>query len=193
MKTLYEAERGCGYRKKGGLYLRSDGIGQECGRLPIELTVCPCCNQGIKPARGFTWISGEIIKNSKCPGLDTECAACPMFSVPEKVGLLWVGGKFYPTPESFTIEANKMGVSKRIAQVPKDLVLGETWVAIAHREVKFGEEKKPGIFRIFKPTRIEYVVRGNETMQELKALEKRGIEPVKVIPLTKEEAEQFAQ
>ena len=51
-----EAKRGCGYRKVGGLYLVSDGLGIPCDRLPITLEVCPCCGAGIKPARGWTWV-----------------------------------------------------------------------------------------------------------------------------------------
>jgi hypothetical protein len=57
IQTLFEGKRGCGYRKPGGLYLRTDGHGRYCGALPIELTVCPTCSQGIKPARGWTWLN----------------------------------------------------------------------------------------------------------------------------------------
>lgn len=40
----------------------------------------------------------------------------------------------------------------------------------------------PGIFRVFKPSGLEYVVKGDESDEELEALEKRGIDLVKVIP-----------
>jgi hypothetical protein len=33
---------------------------------------------------------------------------------------MWVGSQYY-TPESFIKEAQTMGVSKRIAKIPKDL------------------------------------------------------------------------
>lgn len=36
------------------------------------------------------------------------------------------------------------------------------------------------MFSAFRPERIEYVVRGTETADELLAMERRGIEPVKV-------------
>jgi hypothetical protein len=42
---------------------------------------------------------------------------------------------------------------------------------------------KQGAFHIFRPQRIEYVVKGDETDDELAAFEKRGVEPVKVVPL----------
>ena len=31
------------------------------------------------------------------------------------------------TPEDWTKEAEEMGVSRRLSQIPKDLVVGETW------------------------------------------------------------------
>ena len=51
-----------------------------------------------------------------------------------RVGLIWVGEKFYPTPQDFCAEAEKMGISRRIPAVPNDFVLGETWVWLAHRK-----------------------------------------------------------
>lgn len=52
-----EARRGCGYRKVGGIYLVGGGIGVPCDRLPYPLTVCPCCSQGVKQGRGWTWVT----------------------------------------------------------------------------------------------------------------------------------------
>ncbi len=64
-----ESKRGCGYRKQGGLYLMAGGPSAECGKLPLELTVCPCCGAGIKPARGWTWVNAEALFASKqCGG-----------------------------------------------------------------------------------------------------------------------------
>jgi co-chaperonin GroES (HSP10) len=40
----------------------------------------------------------------------------------------------------------------------------------------------PGIFRVFKPTAVEYVVDEKDDDEKLEALEKRGIELVKVVP-----------
>lgn len=188
-----ESARGCGYRKKGGIYLVSDGIGRECSRLPIPLTICPCCSAGIKPTRGFTWASSELIQNTNCNESESVCSGCPLRILNEKkrFGLLWVGEKFYNTTAEFTREAMARGVSRRIAQVPRDLEIGTTWILFAHRKaVKIWDDGgltdgqdlyTPGIFHAFKPSRIEYIIAGNETEEELNALEKRGFELIDVV------------
>lgn len=202
--TKHEGSRGCGYRKKGGKYFVSDGISKACGRLPIPLTVCPCCNQGIKQSRGFTWLSGKILIVGACSivkasSVKNPCYGCPLNVIEkiDKFGLMWVGAKYYPSTSDFNKEASLQGISKRISQIPKDFVLGETWIALGHPEaiVKAkdgGElETQPGIFQMFKPSRIEYVVTGRETEEELDAMEARGFTLVDVIPDKKVSAEEF--
>lgn len=189
-----ESKRGCGYRAKGGKYFVSDGIGRPCGLLPIPLTVCPCCNQGIKQARGFTWISGKLLEGHQCKffaalGNPThkDCGFRFIDQI-NKLGLMWVGEKYYPSTSDFTKEATAMGVSKRISQVPKDFIIGETWICLGHPEAVVkatdeGElETQPGIFHAFRPSRIEYVITGKETEAELDAMEGRGFTLVEVIP-----------
>jgi len=136
-----ERERGCGYRKDGGLYMMSGKANASCGKLPLELTVCPCCNQGIKPARGFTWINGKkLFEGVECKHnpLDHCCLFCPLGDLNivnhERMGLIWIGSKHYPRVEDFLKEAREQGVSRRIPAVPKEFVVGETWVLFAHRE-----------------------------------------------------------
>jgi hypothetical protein len=116
----------------------------------------------------------------------------PFDGLTERFGLLWVGSGFYQRPADFIREAGHMGISKRIAAVPRDFVVGETWVLLAHRdciknprynpqEVNSEEpEFLPGIFSAFRPTRIEYVVDGTETTEEIADKEKRGITCVRV-------------
>jgi hypothetical protein len=67
--------------------------------------------------------------------------------------------------------------------------VGETWVALAHRkaypttfDLKPGEkiEWHAAIFHIFRPQRIEYVVKNDDSEEKLEQLEKRGISLVKV-------------
>lgn len=239
--TKQERARGCGFRKGGGMYLVNDGAGRSCGRIPLPLHVCPTCSQGIKPARGFTWVDGKAVLAAApactLPDVPLEtlallgmaadkardvaasaiCETCSFNGLREgKVGLMWVGGKYYPTPESFKKEAVSMGLSKRIAQIPKELVVGTTWVWLAHRETIPAEHKldcrglgsmketdieglvrktndgtllewcncgakpTPGVFHAFVPTRIEYVVKGDESDIEIEALAKRGLTLVKV-------------
>lgn len=187
VRTVYEKARGCGFRKPGGLYLRLDGQGWECGALPIKLTVCPCCGTGIKPARGWTWINLAQFTAAKSCQREGGCGPCPLADNKiQRAGLLWIGEKFYATPADWLREAQDMGISRRIATVPKDFKIGETWVAVAHRKaivsLKASEsnepEYEPGIFHVFKPDRIEIVVKGTETDEEVEALIKRGLTPV---------------
>lgn len=140
IQTVVDSQRGCGWRKPGGLYLRTDAPGRDCGKFPVPLEVCPCCHAGIKPSRGWTWINPQpfldavrctsfsLMENKPCP-----CEMCPMASPPTKAGLLWIGEKFYKTPADWLKESNKLGVSRRISTVPHDFKIGETWVFVAHR------------------------------------------------------------
>lgn len=184
--TRVENPRGCGYRKKGGMYLVADGIGGVCCKLPFPLTVCPCCHAGIKQSRGFTWVNSNLFSGVECSDMEMH-ASCPMNLKNQRVGLMWVGEKFYPTADHFTREANNMGVSKRIGQVPKDFELGKTWVYLAHPKAVHAISEKgvidfaPGVFRAFRPQRIEYIVTGNETAEELESLAKRGFTLIKVV------------
>jgi hypothetical protein len=135
-----KVKRGCGYRKVGGLYLVSDGEPDACGLLPRALDVCPTCSGGIKQSRGWQWVRAGLVFRPK----DTKgCEACAgqvyICRVPwiaqhldERIGLIWIGERHYKTPADFTAEARSMGISRRIGAVPRDLVLGETWVLLAH-------------------------------------------------------------
>lgn len=196
IQTSNDRERGCGWRKPGGLYLVSHGPARDCGRLPIPCGTCPCCGRGIKPSRAWTWVDGdEILRASpECPLRgEPTCETCPVHRYVTdgigKVGLIWVGERHYPTVGHFNREAEKMGISRRLSAVPKGLEIGKTHVFLAHRKgilkggnAKMGEEIlfEPGIFTIFKPERIEAIVTGEESDDEIDALLKRGLTPVKV-------------
>jgi len=208
MATIHhrrEHARGCGFRKPGGTYLVGGGLMAPCGRLPLPCEVCPTCGQGIKPSRGWAWVDGDKLKTLATRTCDSDqCAACPMSDSYElgRVGLLWVGSKFYPDVDAFANEAKEMGISRRIAQVPRDFVVGETWVFLAHRQAiqsrcecngSLGTEcadcegtlvvSTPGIFSAFKPERIEYVVKGDESEEELDRKERQGFTLVSVEPV----------
>lgn len=152
-----EARRGCGYRKVGGLYLVSEPGGLPCDRLPFPLTVCPVCSCGIKQTRGWTWVIAKTLFG----GAHLECSDdlhrhhCPVCNGEiERAGLIWIGTQFYPTPESFTLEAYKLGISRRLTAVPRDFKLGETWVLVAH----------PKALRV-PADRCEKLVEGTENMK----------------------------
>lgn len=207
MRTSYEGKRGCGFRKPGALYLVSDGAGEPCSKLPFALEVCPTCGQGIKPSRGWTWIKPAEIMVPEWHDSDLHSSYCPLATGPDKAGLVWIGSKYY-TPAEFRAEANSMGISRRINALPRGFEIGD-WVFLAHREAEWtacvecgdgvpdpecpacsGSGRSPvaAIFYVFQPARIEYVVKGDETLEEIEALNKRGIEPVKVIPVTDQES-----
>lgn len=187
-----EQKRGCGYRKVGGLYMVGGGIGIPCDRLPFELTVCSCCGQGIKQARGWTWIEPGKFFNGTHENCAERCTtSCPLCDAPESMGrsgLLWIGEKFYKTPADFVREGVEMGFSRRIKAVPQGFKIG-TYVFLAHKNAiivpqtgdnfEVAPGYKPGIFYAWLPQRLEKIVlesqRGTE---EIDALEKRGITPV---------------
>jgi hypothetical protein len=178
----YDQRRGCGWRKPGGLYLVTDGLSRACAKLPVPLTVCPTCHAGIKPARGWTWVDADaLVVGAMC--LNAQgCGACPLAYPFGRAGLLWVGEKYCPTPGDWEREAVLLGVSRRIAAVPNDFVLGETWVLVAHRKAILRADGRwiPGVFHAFRPKAVEYVVRGDETDEALEVLKARGITPVRV-------------
>lgn len=197
VKISIEEARGCGYRH-AGLYFRGDELDMACGRLPIQLNVCPTCGHGLHPARGWTWVDAAAIieaatnveprQNCRTPD---NCAYCPIGNALhgelKHAGLIWVGEKFYPTPHDFLEEARRMGISRRIPgnnAVPKGFIVGQTWILLAHRKaitkVEFGQKPEffPGIFSIFRPRRIEIVLRGDESDEEIDGYVKRGLTPV---------------
>jgi hypothetical protein len=248
--TRIDSERGCGWRKPGGMYLVTGSAFTGCERMPLALERCPTCNHGVKPSRGWTWVDGDKLFASQpcvhagenvsmaaghcvsclicfaamhrvrpCPHClhDTQHTAeavycteqpqagalatkencnCDRTSVDGfyapgmgRVGLLWVGGKYYPTPDSFTEEAARLGISRRLAQIPREFVVGETIVLMAHRKAIPGRRPdsplndgtySPGVFMVMRPTAIEYVVKGDESEKKLASLVKRGITPVHV-------------
>ena len=187
-----EPRRACGYRKVGGIYLVAGGAGWSCGRLPLLLLVCPTCGVGIKQSRGWTWVDPvALFAGHECKAPADYCAGCPVNVVNletiGRAGLLWVGEQFYKTPDLFEREANELGISRRIAAIPRGFELGHTWVLLAHPKefppTPQDPEYRPGIFRLFKPERIEQIITHEQAKDPavLADLEKRHITPV-VVP-----------
>ena len=208
VRIVTEGPRGCGYRKVGGKYLISGGVAMACQALPLEVSRCPCCDAGIKPSRSWAWFSPKLFFKFPCP---PECKTyqehgrCQPFKQ-DRAGILWIGGKYYPTPQDWTKEAEEMGVSRRLSQIPKELEVGKTWVFVGHRKAVrktcecvapklhgeplpdpdckackgTGEVMVPGVFQAFKPTRIEVIVDEDTTQEEVDKLIKRGLTPVLV-------------
>lgn len=188
INEVTEGARGCGFRKPGGFYLRTDDVdAYNCGRLPIPLRICNCCGQGIKQTRGYNWISGSLINSVPCK--TGNCETCPFDKLvgdQEKLMLVWIGKKFYNTVKSFMDEAGFMGISRRLPALPRGFVVGETKIALAHPDAVLEQDDNgdpiatPGIFYLFTPTRMEYVVREDDSEDKLDRLEAKGITLVRV-------------
>jgi len=193
---MIEQERGCGFRKAGGLYIRGTGLAVPCDRLPYVLEYCPVCGSGIKFQRGYQMIHwykyAGIHEKCKC---DDHCPICHPkdtyryhvdFSTdedrPELYAIMWVGDKYY-SPGDFIDEAHKQGICKRISAVPKDIVFGETWILLAHK--KAGEKKNDdgeiepceAIFYAFRPTHVEKILTKKQARDKklIKKLRKQNI------------------
>lgn len=210
-----EPRRGCGYRKAGGLYLVTKaGIGEPCERLPIPLADCPCCKRPpIELTRGIQLVGAQYIfgmalpcvKGDQAPADPGHHGRCPLCNEnlllaegdpKDQFFVLTIGKQHYATPAEWTAEANRLGVSRRIAAIPKGLVLGKSWVLVAHPEAcerklteqREGElhpvervEKVPGIFHAFRPQAIELVVTPSMEKQKwVKRLVKQGVVLVRV-------------
>jgi len=160
------------------------------------LHVCPTCNQGVKQSRGWSWIDPRPWLEGPCAKGKYGWASCPAFDPErfgEKVGLLWIGERFYSTPEDFVREGHAMGWSRRIRRIPRGFEVGKHWVFLAHPKVKMvaGYPGGPldtwqaGIFHIWRPTRVEQLVTDLDALdaEKMEALEKRGITPV-IVPHT---------
>jgi len=202
----HEKVRGCGFRKSGaggvGQYMMGGKLGDACERLPMPLTVCPCCGQGYKFARNFTWIDpGQMF----APGLSPRCGEfpdkaneshrhniCPMCSpalvAGDRGGLIWIGAKHYKTAEVFLEEAREMGISRRLPAIPNGFEFGEHYVYLAHkaavipciRDFEIGEDEipkpTPGVFSVFKPTHVDLVIDDENDIPEkaVRLMEKHG-------------------
>jgi len=173
----------------------ADGVWSACDRLPLPLVHCKACGAGVKFPRSpraidpntlfgehegcsETYALGEM-DPFQVAGRLMPCNVCRPTS--EMAYVLGVGERNYKTPEDFMAEAQTLGVSKRIPQVPRGLEIGRTWVYLAHRKACTGPDGKPqlGIFTAFVPQRVEMPVWQSElTDEKRQALEKRGITPV---------------
>jgi hypothetical protein len=184
----------------GGMYIEGMGRAVPCDRLPFNIERCPICDQGIKFSRGFTWIHWYRYAgiHDPCKCKMPNCPICKPRETylveidvdkykqqPVKYGLMWVGKKYY-TPESFMDEAYTLGVCKRIATIPKEIELDQTWILLAHQEAgirqndKGKDEKCSAVFYAFRPHRIIKIINKKQAKdkQYLENLAKRGITPL---------------
>lgn len=180
---MSEAKRGCGWRKINALYLVGSGSFIPCHRLPVKIPEVAFFRgyKGINPKK-LIGLCPRLYK-FECP-CDVFCNIC---NPPDSDihGLMYVGESYY-TPDSFMSEAIKMGISKRIHNIPDNLILGSSIVYLAYNKMPFqvnnGTEYLPAIFIAFKPSRIETLIRQSDaTEDKLQELRGKGITPV-VVP-----------
>lgn len=207
----YETQRECGDRQVNKLYLVGEGIAYECPSLPLIFKECSCCGYEPPQYRDYQWIKKSYIRHIREPtgvACKPNCPVCyPGTNDQSRYGLMWVGRKFY-TPESFIAEDKEVGISKAIKQIPKGLVLGETWVLLAHpdgyvdkEDPDYGVEREywitrgidegkpepkppsyPAVFFAFIPQKVEMpIYESMATPEYLAQLEAKGITPI-VIP-----------
>ena len=119
---------------------------------------------------------------------DFRCPLCMAPEELGRCWLLWVGEQFYKTPAAFDREAMGIGISRRISAIPRGFKTGETWILLAHRKAvatQFncpkccelltvrrddgvsqlvcrcgwtGPVYRPGIFKVWRPERIEKIL-----------------------------------
>ena len=174
-----EIERGCGYRKEGGLYVCAGAPSVSSKALPLPLAICPTCHSGVKQSRSWTWIEPAPLFLEHDiwdwpPGPYTKNVALRSHAIRVKAGLLWIGETFYKTPKEFLDEGAAQGISRRISALPNDFVVGLTRIFFAHpvampgwddelgEFTDDGEQNGPGIFSSFVPHTIEYILKQDE-------------------------------
>lgn len=223
-----EAKRGCGYRKVNGLYLVGGGLSAPCDRMPFPLERCKVCGGGIKFTRGPQWLLPSFFEphvlqeervfhtyreTDRCLD-ESPCPVCNKPPLGEEFGphlLLWIGRKHY-TPEAYLEEGRKLGVSRRLSALPKGLVLGQTWVLLAHLDAVPAKDPQkctvcnmsdklhvpgapadvcssfqapkptPGIFCAFVPRAVELILKESDATPERREKEEKRGVTVVTVP-----------
>ena len=187
-----EDRRACGYRKVGGLYLVSAAPAAPCDRLPLALEVCPVCGEGLYVTRTPRRINAlrlfGVHFDQAPPGYVCTCGqSCPVCCPDDGPHyVLGVGARHY-TPEAFSFESRLMGVSKHVPAVPRELVLGVSWIYLTHCHaisipLSKGEiEYRAGVFQAFRPQRVELLAWESECTEEFLACQaERNITVVRI-------------
>ncbi len=150
----------------------------DCGR--------PKCRACPLVARGWKHMNQDLVPPDS-PLLDQAGIG--------RCGLLWIGVRHYPRPADWLAEAAAQGIALRLAAIPQDFEVGKlyppgiyertgkkTRVMVAHRKAILGSDETytAAIFAVFLPWAVEYVVRDDETPDQLAALARRGVRLVRV-------------
>ena len=173
--------RGCGLRKKGGLYMffSMENV-RVCTSLPLPLPGrCPVCGEEIEFFRSVKVIDPRKFFKE----VEHKCGpSCPVCNPPEKGAVIWVGKQFYSV-SSFMAEAMSMGISKRISTIPKGLKPGDV-VYFLHKEAiaPTPEDNKahPGVFLAARLSAFHKIIDDEKAQDQnlMKEMEDQGITPV---------------
>lgn len=79
--------------------------------------------------------------------------------------VMWCGKGFYPTADSYIVEAMNLGCAKRIANLPSDIVPGKSRCFLAHDEGKKGQGF---IFGFFVISGVEIILDDEEKIEKYK-------------------------
>jgi hypothetical protein len=151
--------------------------------LPLELTTCAGCGRPWHQTRGWTFVDvGELFRGVPCRRPPGACDECLLQVATGRAGLLWVGQSHYRTCEDFLAESRRLGVSKRIPNLPDWWTIGWSIVLLAHpRAMQPGTSvTQAGVFAALIPTRVEYVITGDESAEDLERLAGLGFTLVRV-------------
>jgi hypothetical protein len=90
---------------------------------------------------------------------------CTPSLVGDRAGLMWIGEKYY-TPREFVREARSVGISKKVASIPKGFEFGKDIIFLAHRKaiVEYDDDDvsfAPGVFMNFKPDWVDIIIDNN--------------------------------
>lgn len=185
-----EPKRGCGYRQVGGIYLVGSGALAECDRIPMPLPeACPCCNGGIKHTRTPRKINARQLWGEHEMCTEQQAFTCYVCHPGDDVAyVMGVGEQHYPRPQDFVDEAIRLGVSKRIPAVPRDVEIGKTKIFLTHKKALLCQEKdakgndkyQTGVIYAFVVTGVEQIVKQSEYEAVKEGLAKRNITAVAV-------------
>lgn len=158
-----------------------------CERLPMEIPECETCGNTLEFFRGIKRINPALLFG-ECDHPEHECHidTCFICDPPEHGWLMWVGEQYY-TMQSFIEEAQRHGISKRIARIPTDMENGDR-VYLAYRKCfkhkkrdragRWRDDYSPGIFFAFTITDLQKVLSQNAKPEEIAESELQRITPV---------------
>ncbi|MFX1476919.1 MAG: hypothetical protein ACFFCI_02195 [Promethearchaeota archaeon] len=203
LRDLILGERGCGEVKLNAFYAIMSEYSEICDRLPLAIPECLVCGERPKFSRGITPIDPLMLFGVH-PTIDFKetcdcektCFVCyPPNSDPEGVRhfIMWVGDKYYQG-NSFLLEAQKQGISKRLpSQIPFGLVPLKSIIYLAKQnykedpkgdfDLKDKKRKVDAIILAYRPIAIIYTITKEQSMDEdlMATLKEEGYTPI-IVP-----------